>query len=643
MSTCAGRLLRVDLTTRAVTIEQIPEQTKRDFVGGRGFGIRYLFDELKPGIDPLGPENKLILLTGVLAGTSAQGFSKWMAMTKSPLTGCVGRSVGGGNFGAALKFAGFDLVIVEGRSETPVYVHAQSDGVRVLDARDLWGLDTERTQQVLRSVHGANAQIACIGPAGEKLVRYATITHGRRTASRCGVGTVMGAKNLKAVAVNAAGQITPDDPIAFQRAVQTQVKMLKTHPRRVKMTTSGTTSLVEVADRLGCFPTRNFQAGRFEGIEAFLPAHFAGMKTKNFGCYSCMTRCGQVHVVAEGQYAGAFSEGPEYETIWAFGGQVGNADLGAVIAAEAACDLLGLDTISTGNCIGFACELFEKGIINTREADDLDLSWGNHPAFLKLVQKIADREGFGTLLGEGVKRAAERIGRGAHRYAMHAKGLELPAYEPRAIKGYGLSYATSNIGGSHMYGRPRQEIYGTPDPRPVDRLADEGKGDIIALVQKQQAAEEVIVRCTFGNSGLSADLLRDLLISATGNRELGDAAHLEQVGERIVCLERAFNVREGLDRKNDTLPQRMLTEPLQNAGSATGEVIRKLDSMLDEYYNALGYTHDGIPSRGKMLELGMLDVANEIAVGCLDEGRLQDASGSSGAVSGHAKERHSRQ
>ncbi len=605
MSSYKSQFLRIDLSKKIYWIEKIPEEVKRDWIGGRGFGIRYLYEELRPGIDPLGPENKLFFLTGVLGGTNAQGFSRYIVMGKSPSTGCVGRSVGGGNFGAQIKFAGYDFLVIEGISDHPTYLYIDQEGVRFFDASDLWGLDTQVTQERIKKIHGEEAQVACIGPAGEKLVRFATITHGRRTASRCGMGTVMGSKRLKAIVIKAKGKVPPENLEAFKEAVEKQISILKTHPRRARMTDYGTTTLIEVADRLGCFPTRNFQAGRLEGIEKLVPEEFAKIKLKNFGCFSCMTRCGQVHEVKEGSFKGAYSEGPEYETIWAFSGQVGNNDLGAIVSADSLCDHLGIDTISTGNAIGFAMELFEKGILTQKETDGLDLRWGNVQSILTLIEKIGEREGFGRLLGEGVKRASEEIGRGAQHYAMHAKGLELPAYEPRSIKGYGLSYATSNIGGSHMYGRPRQELYGTSEPRLVDRFADEGKGDIIALVQKQQAAEEVVIVCTFGNSGLTPPLLGDLLASASGYEEFKDSAYVEKVGERIICLERCFNVREGMGRKEDTLPQRMFTEPLLNAGEATGQMIRKMDTLLDEYYEAFGYNKEGIPTPQRIRELGL--------------------------------------
>jgi aldehyde:ferredoxin oxidoreductase len=271
--------------------------------------------------------------------------------------------------------------------------------------------------------------------------------------------------------------------------------------------------------------------------------------------------------------------------------------------------LLGLDTISTGNTIGFAMELFQRGIITKDDTDGLELEWGNHRAMLEMIAKIARREGFGRLLGEGTKRAAEAIGRGAEKYAIHSKGLEFPAYDPRAAKVHGLSMATSNIGGSHMYGYARQEISGKPDPRAIDRFSDSGTGDVAAYNQIDKAVEETGILCNFADSGMTRELLARLLVAATGFQELQEKGYLRLIGERIVCLERCFNVREGFSRKDDKLPERMTTEPLTAAGPATGEFVRNLDGLLDEYYDYLGYTRDGIPSEEKLLELGLETVS----------------------------------
>ncbi len=608
MRSYTGKLLRINLSNRRSHIEDIPEQLMKNFIGGRGLAARYLYRELNAGVEPLGPDNKLLFMMGPLGATTAMSVSRMVVVTKSPLTGCIAKSVMGGNFGPFLKFAGFDGIIVEGEAEKPTYVHIDRDGVHILDADEIWGLDTEKTQTKLRQRHGVATKVACIGPAGEKLVRYAIIISDRRCAGRTGIGAVMGAKKLKAIAVNSAGPLSVHDPQRFKRLAREQIGGLKTSPGRIRMTNFGTSYLTLGFEKMGLFPIHNFQEGHLEGIERLGEEEFAKIKVKNSGCYGCMTKCGQERRVTEGSYAGAFSEGPDYETIWALGGNLGNTDLASLVAADSLCDRLGMDTISTGNAIGFACELFERGIITNKDTDGLDLTWGNHGEIVRLVEKIGRREGIGELLGEGTKRAAEHIGKGAEAYAIHVKGLEIPAYEPRAIKGYGLIFATSNMGANHMYGRPREELAGEKD-----RFADEGKGEDIARAQKAQAVQDSVIQCSFGAAtGFTPQARSELLVAATGFNEFGDPAYLDQIGERIVCLERSFNVREGFSRKDDTLPARMLTEPLKNAGPATGQVIRKLDTLLDEYYDAFGYTRQGIPSTKKLRQIGLEWVIEDI-------------------------------
>lgn len=612
MAGCQGRLLRVDLSSGRIQMEEIPECLRRDFVGGRGLGIKYLYDELPPRVEPLSAANRLILAAGVLAGTSAPGFSRWVAMSRSPLTGAVARAVGGGNFGAYLRFAGYEVLVIEGRAAVPVYLHVEEGRATIREAGPLWGLDTRETQARLKDAHGAQAQVACIGPAGEHLVRFATITHERRTAARCGVGTVMGAKRLKAVVVQGNRRPVPADPAAFRQLVGQYARLLRDDPRRRRMTAYGTTTITEMANYLGFFPVRNFRAGQLEGFERLGPEAWQSIKLKNTGCYGCPTRCGKVYQVQSGPYRGAESEGPEYETIWAFGGQLEITEPGLLVAADDLCDRLGLDTISTGNLLGFACELRERGILTPVEVGGLELDWGRHDTCLEMIRRIAYRDGLGDVLADGVQRAAARIGRGADRFAMHVKGLEMPAYDPRAVKGYALSYATSNIGASHMYGRPRHELYSTAGQGAADRFAETGKGDVIARAQVQQAADEVAIVCNLGNSGLTRELLGQLLAAATGEENLADPACLDRVGERILCLERAFNVREGFRRRDDTLPERMFNEPLANAGPATGQVVSRLDALLDEYYAALGYTEQGVPSPERLEWLGLPQVAGDL-------------------------------
>lgn len=606
MSTYSGYLLRVNLSSGAVAKEPVPSSICRTFIGGRGFGIHYLYEEMQRGTEPLAEDNKLLFMPGVLGGTGANGFGRWIVMTKSPLTGGLARAVGGGNFAAFMKFAGYDLIIIEGKAERPSYLIMTPDGVEIRDAEDLWGLDTQLTQKAVAERHGTRAQTACIGPAGEAGVRFATITHGTRTASRCGVGTVMGTKNLKALTILA--QARPPDAHykeTFKALLKEHSDILRQHKRRVKMHMYGTTFLAQMTREMGILPVKNFQCGDMDQIESLFTEAYSRMRTGAHGCFNCMTRCGQVHMVKDGPYAGAMSEGPEYESIWAFGPQVGNTEVGATVQADRLCDLLGLDTISTGSAVGFAMELFQRGIITKDDTDGLELKWGDHGVMLELIRKIAKREGFGKLLGEGTKRAAEAIGKGAEHYAMHSKGLELPAYDPRAAKIHGLSMATSNIGGSHMYGYARQEISGKPDPRAIDRFADQGNGDVAAYNQIDKALEETGILCNFADSGMTHDLLGRLFGAGTGFDEFRDVKYLRLVGERIICMERCFNVREGFSRKDDTLPQRMLQEPLLDAGPATGQVVGNLDTLLEEYYQAMGYDEDGIPTARRIKELGL--------------------------------------
>lgn len=608
MRSYTGKLLRVNLSKGESQTEDIPEQLMKDFLGGRGLAARYLYSELAPGVEPLGPENKLLFMMGPLGATTAMSVSRMALVTKSPITGTIAKSVMGGNFGAYLKFAGFDGIIVEGEAKKPVYIHIDKDGVHILDADGLWGLDTQQTHAKLRERHGKVTQAACIGPAGEKLVRYAIVISDRRCGGRDGTGTVMGAKKLKAIAVNSTGPLSVYDPEQFKKLAREQIGGLKTSPKRINMTNFGTSYLTLGFEKMGIFPVKNFQEGHLEGVEKIGEEELAKIKVKNDGCYGCMTKCGQVREVKEGPYAGAVSEGPDYETVWSLGGNLAITDPAFLIAADSLCDRLGMDTVSTGNTIGFACELFQRGIITEKDTDGLNLTWGNQGELMKLLEKIGKREGFGELLGEGTKRAAEHIGKGAEAYTMQIKGLELPAYEPRAVKGYGLILAVSNIGGNHMYGRARKDLAGT-----TDRFADEGKGKDAADAQIGQATEDSVIQCSFTPAtGFTPELRCGLLVAATGFNEFNDPAYLNQIGERILCLERSFNVREGFSRKDDTLPARMQTEPLANAGPATGQVMGKLDTLLDEFYDALGYTRQGIPSVEKLSELGLGWVVEDI-------------------------------
>ena len=599
MSTFSGKLLRIDLTEKKSSIEEIPERHLRDFISARGLGAKYLYDELRPGTEPLSPGNKLIFSIGVLGATGLQGFSKWAVTTRSPLTDTIFRAVTGGNFGAWMKHAGYDLIIIEGKGEKFLRVHLDTEGVHFLEAEDLVGLDYRTVQGKIKDLHGSHTESACIGPAGEKLVRYAVISSGERTASRGGVGTVMGAKNLKAISINVPIQKpAPHDPRRFAGLLTKQIDILKRHPRKKNMSTVGTPYITTVTDGLGILPVKNFQEGSIRTIKDIDGENFFALKRARAGCYVCMTRCGGMRDVTLGPLSGSRIDGPEYETIYAFGPLLGLTDKAFIINANALCDYYGLDTISTGVSLAYACELFEKGLISASDTKGLELRWGNREALFSLIEKIGKKEGFGEVLGEGVKRAAQCLGGDTDFHAMHIKGLEMAGYDPRGVKAYGLSMATSNIGGSHMYGRPREELSGMVDP-----YEETGKGEVVARVQKEQALEDSLIACTFGNTGLDLQFYSEALVAATGIDAFGSPENLLAIGERIVCIERCFNVGNGFSRKDDCLPRRMQFDPLNNAGPATGQVVNRLDGLLDEYYEALGYSKEGVPTLQKLQEL----------------------------------------
>ena len=601
------KLLRIDLNTGRFQEENIPEKTVKDFIGGRGFGVKYLYDELKPGTDPMGPDNKLLLHVGPLAGTGALCASRWIATSKSPLTGTYFRSVGGDDFGAWLRWTGYEMIILEGKAKVPSYLLFKDGKPQVIAAGDLWGKTTSETQVILQDKHGPNVRSACIGPAGENLVLYAGIFAGTHCAGRGGMGAVMGSKNIKAVAIDAKRNVELPNPAEFKELVKEESANITTSKGFPFFSEHGTTYNQDNTNRLGIFPTRNFRLGTLEGWDKIAGEEFAKLKETNVSCYACPMHCGNKYKVKEGIYAGATAEGPEYETIWAFTGSIDSNEIGPAIAGNQLCDELGLDTMSVGAAIGFAFELYERGILTKNEADAMPLTWGNHYAMMDLIKETAYRVGLGDILADGVRKAAARIGKGAEAYAMHVKGLEIPAYDPRGMKGQGLSYITSTVGANHNMGYSVQELFGSKFPHPVDKYAETGHGDVVMFNQDSCAAFETGVICLFttqlGMVRLPA--FSKMMASVRGMPEIGDQAVFMKTGQRIYNLERAFNLREGIGRKEDAFPQRMTTEPLKNAGPAEGQWIKNPDSMLDEYYGARGWDKNGVPTPEKLKELGL--------------------------------------
>jgi aldehyde:ferredoxin oxidoreductase len=607
-------ILRVNVTTGRVSVEPLSEHLVKQFVGGRGMGAKILYDELSPGVDPFSPLNKMIFTNGPLACTVAQSCSRWMVTTKSPLTGGMFRSTAGGGFGAEVKSAGFDVLIVEGKAERPVYLVIKDDQVAIKDAHHLMGLLThETTSAIRRELSDEKMKVAAVGPSGEKRVRFAAIVDGRRTAARGGVGAVMASKNIKAIALQGSKRVEVADYDRLKAITRRQAETACKEPKYGGFKHLGTASAVGFCHELGIYPVRNFQDGVLENVEGRLTGEKVNeIFVKDAYCSRCHIHCGNILQVKSGPYAGDEVEGPEYETLYSFGGGVGNTSLEMIIEANRICDDYGVDTITAGCAIGFAMELYEKGIVTKNELDGLDLTWGNHEAIIKLLKKIVMREGIGDLLAEGTRIAAQRIGRGAEKYAMQVKGLEMPGYDSRGLKASGLNLATAALGASHCVGQSPQEIMGSGK---ATRFAVEGKGEMCKFNQDRVAIYETGIFCIFPMALGLVDVkeLKEMLYAATGIGEFNDEEYLFRVGERIWNMERCFNAREGFGRKDDYLPSRFMTEPLER-GPIKGHVV-EMDLLLDDYYEVRGWAKEtGYPKREKLESLGLKAVADELAI-----------------------------
>jgi aldehyde:ferredoxin oxidoreductase len=610
----AGNVVRVNLTTGTISNEALREDVAQSFIGARGMGAKYLFDEVPAKADPLGPENKLYFLTGPLAGTLAQASSRWMVVTKSPMTNTVVRSTAGTDFGNELKCAGIDMLVIEGKAPKPTLIVISNDQVSLKDASHLWGqgIDTALLQSTIRQELGdEKIQIACIGPSGENGTLFASILNDRRSASRGGVGTVMGSKNLKAIAIRGTKKIDVADAQQLNAVNKSIVSSTVGTDMYKNFSHLGTPGITALMHEIGIHPVKNFQQGQMDDFSGLSPDKLDEIFIKDEGCYRCFIHCGSIFKVKDGTYQGDPVAAPEYETMWSFGADLYNTDLGFVVAANKICDDFGVDTISAGSTIAFAMELFEKGILSSADLDGLDLTWGNHQAAYSLLSKIVRREGIGKILSLGTRQAAEKIGKGADYYAMHVKGLEIPAYDPRGAKGHGLNIATSTIGASHMTGYSIPELFGLPEP--IDRFTTEGKGSLMKSIQDKTAAYDSILLCGFPAcfDWINPQHYSDLLTAATGIEQFSSVDSILQCGERTFNIEKAFNVREGLSRQDDFLPERFLKEPMPD-GPSKGQVY-EMDILLDDYYRARGWdVASGDPKKDKMEELGLSAEADEL-------------------------------
>lgn len=616
-----GKVLRVNLTDKTYKEEPLPVEVAQDFLGGSGFTVKYLYDEVDPSCDPLGPENKLIFAPGPFTGTSIPCASRMAVNAKSPLTGAMGVATSGGHFPVEMKKAGYDVIIVEGKAEEPIYLFIKNGEVKFRPADKIWGLGTTDTQQVIKDqLHDQNIRITCIGPAGERLSKIAAICNERRVAGRKGLGAVMGSKNLKAIALRGEGQPGVADKEKYEAARKRMRAGMKASPILYpEFSRYGTSTTLDLTQALGIYPAENWA-----GTGVFNPADKIGgyaieaLSAGKTACAGCPVGCSQMRLAQHGPYAGFFTEGPEYETLYSFGGCTGVDNPDAIIAADRICDELGLDTISAGVTIAFAMELFERGILTLEDTGGLELRFGNDQAMIRLLHLMGERQGLGDLLADGTKVAAEKIGKGTEKYAMHIKGLELPGYDVRGAKAHGLSMATAFTGADHNKGYAFQEIFGIPVPYQVDRLAIEGKGKLTKWNQDARTAvADSATMCVFLMDMAVADFMfentADIQEGLTGLKMTPEDVH--EVGERINNLARVFNIGAGFTRADDDLPERLKTEPIKD-GASKGELVSQadLDAMLDEYYDARGWTREGVPTREKLEQLRLGYAADRLGL-----------------------------
>jgi aldehyde:ferredoxin oxidoreductase len=595
-----GRILRIDLANGNITTEALDPALARDYLGARGLGTKVLADEVDPAVDALSSANKLIFAPGPFTGTYAPSGGRYNVVTKGPLTGAIAAANSGGTWGPALKYAGYDALIIEGRAAKPVYLWIKDHKVEIRDAAHLCGKTVPETSDAIRAETDADAHIACIGPAGENQVLFACIMNDlHRAAGRSGVGAVMGSKNLKAVAVVGTGAVACADKERFERAVLEVRKMIQAHPvGGTGLRLYGTNVLTNVLNQTGGLPTRNFQDGHFPTADKVGGESVAAkVLQRPKGCFACIISCGRVTKVTQPKYKGE-GEGPEYETAWGFGPDCAVDDLDAVTKANFLCNEYGMDTISMAATVACAMELYEIGAITRQDTGGIALEWGNAEAMVEMVRLTGLGQGFGTKLAAGSYRLAASYGH--PELSMSVKKQEIPAYDPRAIQGIGLNYATSNCGAAHVRGYTiSPEVLGVPQK--VDKDTIDGKPELVITFQNLTAALDASGACLFTTFGIGAPELAELLSALTGVEYSTD--DFMRCGDRIWNLERVWNLRAGLSAEDDALPPRLVKSPLKT-GASKGAVSR-LPEMLPVYYERRGWDANGVPTQAHLRELGL--------------------------------------
>jgi aldehyde:ferredoxin oxidoreductase len=618
----AGKVLRIQLHNGEAKIHDLEKELAVGFLGGRGFNSKRLYDTVGSGTDPLGPDNRLMFSTGPLVGTIFPTASRFNVSAKSPQTGILGDSNAGGHFAAEMKYAGYDQIIIEGRSPDPVYIYINDGDVEFMDASHLQGQDIYKTDEIIRAdLADQRIQTAIAGPAAENGVKYSGIfVNLMRAAARTGLGTVMASKGVKALAVRGTGSIEVADPRRFEELVERIEEEIYSHEQYWPRRKMGTTRILMMANEEGFLPTRHYTSGVFEHAEEVSGERLAEeFNVKTRGCFACPIPCSRFYVVPEGRFKGLYAEGPEYEALGSFTSRVGNGDLGLALKAIDMCNKLGLDALTTGECISWAMELHERGMLPRSMADGLDLSWGNGEAILALIEKIASREGFGDILADGSRAAAAKLGFGAE-LTMQVKGLDLIMADPRGLKGFGLGYAVASRGGDHLRSEPFLELSDDPQrglemfgvAEATLRLADRGKGKLVSYFEDWNAVIDALEPCKNIMQNmeiLTFEVASEVIEATTGLRMTPSEVRL--VGERIINIERAFIVREGIRRRDDSLPRRFREEPLTE-GASKGTIFDQ-EPMLDEYYDERQWDPEiGIPKESTLIKLGLGYVAEDL-------------------------------
>jgi aldehyde:ferredoxin oxidoreductase len=617
----AGKILRINLSKRKISIKDLEKDLMIKFLGGRGFNSKRLFDEIPPKIDPLSPENKLIFSTGPLVGTMFPTASRFNVSAKSPQTNILGDSNAGGHFAAEMKYAGYDQIIIEGRSKEQVYLYINDDEIKILDAKHLWGKDVYECDRIIKKDLGDKSiQTVIIGPAAENGVKFAGIfANLMRAAARTGMGTVMASKNLKAIAIKGSKSIEIANPKKFEKIIEEIEEEIYNHTQYWPRRKMGTTRILLPVNAMGFLPTRHFTSTVFEYTENVSGEKLAEeYNIKVRGCFACILPCSRFYIIKEGKYAGLYGEGPEYEPLSSFTARVGNGDLQIALKAIDMVNKLGLDAITTAECISWAMECYEKGWLKKNDVDGLDLTWGNEEAILKIIEKISKREGFGDILADGVKRASEKIGIGKE-IAMHVKGLEIIQADPRGAKGYGLGYVVASRGADHLRAEPFMELSDDPKkgeklfgiPEATIRLEYKGKGKLVSYCEDWCAIVDSLEVCKNVAENMEIlpfDKAAEVIEAATGLKLNGK--DVRKIGERIINIERAFLIREGIRKEHDTLPKRFLEEPIPS-GISKGSIF-ELEIMLNEYYEERKWNKKtGIPYKEKLKELDLGNVIEQ--------------------------------